>query len=45
MGALERKNLIDGRYGAVKIVDREGLEGITCECYATVKNRLRSLLM
>jgi len=44
MGGLERKNLIDGRYGEIKILDREGLETIACQCYDTVKKRLNTLM-
>jgi CRP-like cAMP-binding protein len=45
MGALERKNLIATRYGSITIVDRGELEKIACECYRTISDRRRELLM
>jgi hypothetical protein len=44
MGALERKNLIATRYGSITIVDRVGLEKLSCECYKTLSDRRRDLL-
>jgi CRP-like cAMP-binding protein len=34
---LQRRGLIDYRRGVVVIRDREGLEALSCECYATIK--------
>jgi CRP-like cAMP-binding protein len=45
VGALERAGLIvNGHRGAIKIVDRKGLEAASCECYATVKANFARLL-
>jgi CRP-like cAMP-binding protein len=37
LGALARSALITSRQGSVTIVDREGLEAASCECYAIVR--------
>jgi CRP-like cAMP-binding protein len=37
-GALERDGLIENGRGAVKILNRPGLENAACECYAIVQN-------
>jgi CRP-like cAMP-binding protein len=37
-GALRRAGLIEYDRGHVKILDREGLEASTCECYAIMRN-------
>ncbi|MEO8726309.1 MAG: helix-turn-helix domain-containing protein [Acidobacteriaceae bacterium] len=37
---LKRRKLIEYRRGVVRILDREGLERITCECYGVVKAHL-----
>jgi len=44
IGALERQGLIAHRYGAVTIVDVEGLRKASCECYETVVAKARDLL-
>ncbi|HMI54917.1 MAG TPA: Crp/Fnr family transcriptional regulator [Gemmatimonadaceae bacterium] len=44
MGGLERQNLIAARYGAVTILDKEGLSKISCECYKAISDRRRDLL-
>ena len=36
-GTLQKSGLIRYKHGRITIVDREGLEGSACECYATVK--------
>jgi CRP-like cAMP-binding protein len=36
-GALQKAGLIDYTHGRITIVDRQGLEAASCECYATVK--------
>ncbi len=39
-GILQRAGLISYRRGHVTIVDREGLEAVSCECYAVIKAEL-----
>jgi CRP-like cAMP-binding protein len=41
---LKRRNLIEYRHGTVKILDRPGLERLSCECYRVVKNHLDSYI-
>lgn len=41
--ALQRAGLITYRRGILSITDREGLEEAACECYGTVRTRLRRL--
>jgi CRP-like cAMP-binding protein len=43
IGALERQGLISHRYGAVDILDVEGLKKASCECYETIHNASREL--
>ena len=38
---LQKKGLISYNRGAVKILDREGLENFACECYAAIKQSLK----
>ncbi len=45
MGGLERQGLISHRYGIVDIIDVEGLKKVSCECYQTVRDRQRELLV
>ena len=45
MGTLERQNLVTTRYGAVTIVDKEGLAKVSCECYKAISDRRRELLV
>ena len=42
-GALQRSGLIEYRRGEVKILDRESLENVACECYAFTRKVLRNL--
>jgi hypothetical protein len=35
-GVLQKKKLIHYRRGEISILDREGLEAVTCECYGAV---------
>jgi len=41
---LQRAGLIQYRRGHITVLDREGLEGRTCECYAVVKKEYERLL-
>jgi CRP-like cAMP-binding protein len=36
-GTLQRAGLLDYRRGNIKLLDREGMENVTCECYPIVK--------
>jgi CRP-like cAMP-binding protein len=44
IGSLERKGLIEHRYGRVSIVDVEGLRKVSCECYQTIAEKTRELM-
>jgi len=43
-GALQAKGLIRYRRGVVDILDRPGLEAMTCECYGAVRRTYERLL-
>lgn len=43
-GALQAKGLIRYRRGVVDILDRPGLEAMTCECYGSVRRIYETLL-
>lgn len=43
-GLLQAAGLIRYRRGRVTIVDRQGLEGVSCECYATIKTALDAVV-
>src|ERR1700761_2813784 len=43
-GALQAKGLIRYRRGVVDILDRQGLEAMTCECYGAVRQIYARLL-
>jgi CRP-like cAMP-binding protein len=43
-GALQRAGLIDSSRGMLRIVNREGLEGISCDCYRLVRGHYEQLL-
>jgi CRP-like cAMP-binding protein len=43
-GSLQRAGLIDYRRGHVRILNRQGLQDASCECYETVKASFRRLL-
>ena len=43
-GILQRAGLIKYSRGRVTIIDREGLEGISCECYRIVREEFDRLL-
>jgi CRP-like cAMP-binding protein len=42
-GALQKAGLIKYTHGRMTIVDRQGLEAASCECYATVKEHFDRL--
>lgn len=42
--SLQNRDLISYRRGTMQVVDRIGLEGATCECYAVVKERFDAFL-
>lgn len=44
IGTLERQGLIAHRYGAVTILDEEGLKKVSCECYQSVIEKGQQLL-
>lgn len=41
---LQRAGLIAYRRGVLSIIDREGMEEASCECYGAIRDRLRRLL-
>jgi CRP-like cAMP-binding protein len=43
-GVLQAAGLIRYNRGLVTIVDREGLEGVSCECYKVIKDALDQVL-
>ncbi len=43
-GELQRKGLIDYSRGRVRIVDRTGLEALSCECYQVVRGTYDELI-
>ena len=43
-GILQRARVIKYSRGRVTIIDREGLEGISCECYRIVREEFDRLL-
>jgi CRP-like cAMP-binding protein len=36
-GALQKAGLIHYRHGHITVIDRAGLESVSCECYATIR--------
>lgn len=42
---LQQRGLIRYQRGHIVILDREGLEGFTCECYGLVKERFEGFLL
>lgn len=43
-GALQRAGLVESSRGMIRIVNRPGLEGISCDCYRLVRNHYERLL-
>jgi len=43
-GRLQRKRLIKYSRGWMRIIDREGLERLSCECYQALAREYRRLL-
>ena len=44
MGALEKAGLISHGRGRIAVVDRPGLEKVSCECYRAIRERQEQLL-
>jgi CRP-like cAMP-binding protein len=44
MGFLAKQGLISYGRGAIKVVDRPGLEKVSCECYQTIRARQAGLM-
>lgn len=44
MGILEKAGLISHGRGTITVVDRTGLEKVSCECYRTIKDRQAKLI-
>ena len=44
VGILERQGLLGHRRGRISILDREGLEQASCECYSLIRKRQAELL-
>jgi CRP-like cAMP-binding protein len=44
MGILEKSGLIAHARGNITIVDRAGLERVSCECYRTIRTRQGKLI-
>jgi|SRR2546423_3442829 len=44
MGSLERRGLLDHRYGKITLLDVEGLKKTSCECYRRIRGKARELL-
>jgi hypothetical protein len=43
-GSLQQAGLIDCRRGAIKVLDRLGLEAAACECYRLIRDGYERLL-
>jgi hypothetical protein len=45
VGSLQQAGLINYRRGAIKVLDRLGLEAAACECYRIVRDGYERSLM
>ncbi len=43
-GVLQRAGIIQYRRGHISVLDRAGLNGLVCECYAAVKQQMQRVL-
>ena len=41
---LEKAGVIQNRRGRIVIIDRNGLEDVACECYATIREQMSAAL-
>jgi CRP-like cAMP-binding protein len=41
---LQKDGLIETSYGRIRVLDRSGLENMSCECYRVIRNTYRRLL-
>jgi len=44
LGALEKQGLIQTGRGRITVVQREGLEAVSCACYAIIRNVMKGML-
>jgi CRP-like cAMP-binding protein len=44
VGRLQRKGLIRGERNCIRVVHRQGLEALACECYGAVRNDIEAFL-
>lgn len=44
VGTLQQAGYLKANRGSIRILDRAGLEAVTCECYAIVHDRFETLL-
>ena len=44
MGVLEKNGLISHTRGTITVVNRDGLEKASCECYRTIRERQATLI-
>ena len=44
MVELQRTNVIERQRGSVKIINRQALEAVSCECYRALKDQMTRLL-
>ncbi|ODA65956.1 hypothetical protein A7A08_03189 [Methyloligella halotolerans] len=44
LGTLQQAAYLQVKRGSLRIVDREGLENVSCDCYRIVRDRFEDLL-
>jgi Mn-dependent DtxR family transcriptional regulator len=44
LGALEKQGLIQTGRGRITVVQREGLEAVSCACYSIIRNVMKGML-